>query len=142
MKRQIEVSEEIYSRLESLARGFDTPESVIERILDNYDQKLESNPPASFASPPRPIIRLNDQLELIFSPVDELKFKELLLKVKAAQIHMYKINGSKIVKTWRVKNFTESSNLKGNLLSGYLRGWREKGIYKAEVVIDDPNTAN
>jgi vacuolar-type H+-ATPase subunit I/STV1 len=29
---------------------------------------------------------------------------------------------------WKVDNFTQKSSLSGNLHSGYLRGWREKGI--------------
>lgn len=142
MRRQIDVSDEIYGRLESHARGFDTPENVIERMLNFYDQNNDPDIPVASFNPSRPITKLNEQLDLIFSPVDELKFKELLLKIKTAQIHIYKTDGSKVIKTWRVKNFTESSSLKGNLLSGYLRGWRERGIYKAEVVIDDRNTAS
>ena len=34
MTPQIQVSEELYSRLEKLAVGFDTPEGVIERLAD------------------------------------------------------------------------------------------------------------
>jgi len=29
---------------------------------------------------------------------------------------------------WKVDNFSQKSSLSGNLHSGYLRGWREKGI--------------
>lgn len=42
----IRISDELYGRLEALARGFDTPANVIERLLGNS----EPEPPASFAS--------------------------------------------------------------------------------------------
>jgi len=38
MSEVIRISEATYKRLESLARGFDTPGSVIERLLDFYEQ--------------------------------------------------------------------------------------------------------
>ena len=38
MSEVIRISEQTYSRLESLARGFDTPGNVIDRLLDFYDQ--------------------------------------------------------------------------------------------------------
>lgn len=38
MSPMIPVSGEVYSRLEKLAVGFDTPSNVIERLLNEYDQ--------------------------------------------------------------------------------------------------------
>lgn len=48
MSQVVRISETIYKRLESLARGFDTPGSVIERLLDFYKKsggKLDTPPP-------------------------------------------------------------------------------------------------
>jgi restriction system protein len=38
MSEVIRISEPTYNRLESLARGFDTPGNVIDRLLDFYEQ--------------------------------------------------------------------------------------------------------
>ena len=38
MSEVIRISEQTYNRLESLARGFDTPGNVIDRLLDFYDR--------------------------------------------------------------------------------------------------------
>ena len=35
----VRISEEVYSRLEQLAVGFDSPSSVIEKILDHYEKR-------------------------------------------------------------------------------------------------------
>lgn len=51
MSEVIRISESTYKRLESLARGFDTPGSVIERLLDFYE-RLHKNifpPPITHA---------------------------------------------------------------------------------------------
>lgn len=37
MKKTIDVTDAVYSRLERLARGFDTPSDVIARLLDSFD---------------------------------------------------------------------------------------------------------
>ena len=42
MSEVIRISESTYKRLESLARGFDTPGNVIERLLDFYE-RLQKN---------------------------------------------------------------------------------------------------
>ncbi len=48
MSEVIRISEQTYSRLESLARGFDTPGNVIDRLLDFYGQhhKREEGKPS------------------------------------------------------------------------------------------------
>jgi len=38
MSQVIRISESIYERLESMARGFDTPGNVIERLLEFYEK--------------------------------------------------------------------------------------------------------
>ena len=52
MSQVIRISESIYGRLESLARGFDTPGNVIERLLEFYE-KHHSSAPSPVKSPPR-----------------------------------------------------------------------------------------
>ncbi|MBM4137396.1 MAG: hypothetical protein FJ241_11270 [Nitrospira sp.] len=42
MSQVIRISESIYERLESMARGFDTPGSVIERLLEFYEKNHTS----------------------------------------------------------------------------------------------------
>lgn len=37
---------------------------------------------------------------------------------------------------WKVDNFTQKSNLSGNLHSGCLRGWREKGIVAIKLELN------
>lgn len=41
MNPKIEVTQDVYKRLERLVIGFDTPSNVIERLLDSYDRKEE-----------------------------------------------------------------------------------------------------
>jgi len=43
MSPMIPVSDEIYSRLEGLAVGFDTPSSVIERLIHEHDKNIEES---------------------------------------------------------------------------------------------------
>ena len=47
MSQVIRISESLYKRLESHAKGFDTPSSVLERVLNFYEAK-HSNLPQSF----------------------------------------------------------------------------------------------
>jgi hypothetical protein len=44
MSEVIRISESTYSRLESLAKGFDTPGNVIERLLDLYEGQVRVEP--------------------------------------------------------------------------------------------------
>ncbi|PCJ02014.1 MAG: hypothetical protein COB14_03115 [Alphaproteobacteria bacterium] len=117
MKQTIEVSTAIYSRLESLAEGFDTPEAVIARLLDNIEGKEDKKP------------------TLVFDPSDEDLFKHKLIEAKEAEVVLYKIDGTREVSRWKANSFSETSNLRGNLWSGYLRGWKSKGIKNAEFSI-------
>jgi hypothetical protein len=45
MSEVIRVSESTYRRLESLAKGFDTPGNVIERLVDFYERQVKVEPP-------------------------------------------------------------------------------------------------
>lgn len=116
----ITVSNEIYSRLEKLAFGFDTPERVIQRLLDNaesIDSKVTKNKPT-----------------LTFVP-DEIAFKNELLASKKAQVILHLQNGERDVLHWNAPRLQPSSNLRGNLWSGFLRNWKDKGIISAEFSV-------
>jgi len=120
----IRISDELYARLESNAVGFDTPSALIERLLDKCDGIEQVNLPESTKKP-----------ELIFQPTNEEQFKEQLLDKKQASVRLYKQNGSVENRTWNAERLSKSSNLRGNLWSGLLRGWKKKGIVKAEFSI-------
>lgn len=114
---KIEISQETFQRLEKLAVGFDTPDAVIQRLLDLKDGKKEVKP------------------ELVFWPADENKFKSELIQKKEAEVVIYKSDETREVNTWKANRFAPNSSLRGNIWSGPLRGWKEKGIVKAELNI-------
>ncbi|MEX3074100.1 hypothetical protein AB3Y13_20315 [Vibrio alginolyticus] len=117
MTHTIDITVETYSRLEKLAVGFDSPEAVIKRLLDKAEGKPETKP------------------TLTFIPEDEIEFKRELIKSKEAEVVLYKVDGTREVSRWNANRLTESSNLRGNLWSGLLRNWKEKGIQKAHFVV-------
>lgn len=125
MSTTIRISNHLYKRLESLAVGFDTPANVIERLLDNQ----------GLAPLPENTKSLKDKPSLHFFP-DEEKFKELLIHKKKAYVKIEMQNGQVQIEEWSAKRFSEDSNLRGNIWSGYLRGWKEKGIVKAVFAVD------
>ncbi len=120
MPTNITLSDEIYRRLEQLAVGFDTPERVIERLLDDAGNVSIG---AAISKP-----------SLSFVP-DEITFKNELIKHKKAQIVLHMNNGARDVLHWNASRFQPRSNLRANLWSGTLRNWKEKGIVSAELSI-------
>jgi len=122
----IRLSDDLYERLESFAVGFDTPAALIERLLDKCDG-IEKTVSSEASQKP----------ELIFNPEDEEQFKRRLLKQKKATVKLHKVDGSIENRSWNAERLSESSNLRGNLWSGLLRGWKKKGIVKAEFTIAD-----
>ena len=72
-------------------------------------------------------------LEIIYYPTDELSFKKLLLQTKRAYILLHMTHGTTALKEWNASNFGDDSNVGRNLRSGYLRDWKQKGIFKAEI---------
>jgi predicted CopG family antitoxin len=117
MSRTIQISDETYSHLEKLAVGFDTPEAVIVRLLGQAEGKPESKP------------------SLSFYPEDEVEFKRQLLDTKEAEVVIYKVDGSREINHWKASRLSNSSNLRGNLWSGPLRNWKDKGIQKVDLSI-------
>lgn len=124
MTRQIEISDETYERLAKMVIGFDSPENVISRLLNQAEGKTIQKP------------------ELFFEPESEDEFKVQLLKSKEAEITLYKNDGSREILYWNASRFKPESNLRGNLWSGQLRGWQQKGIVKAELIVLPAGTAD
>jgi len=135
MSQVIRISDELYQRLEEHASGFDSPSKVIERILDAYDGVIPS-PNDEASTSLEQGIQPSNSLEIIYVSATEDEFKQELLKSKRAFIKIYYTNGTSEIKQWNATKFNESSRLDGNLRSGYLRSWEKKGIYKAELSID------
>ncbi|ECK5634092.1 hypothetical protein ACYVL9_003354 [Vibrio fluvialis] len=116
----ISISDDVYGRLEALAVGFDTPERVIERLLDSAE---ESGSKSTGSKP-----------TLTFVP-DEPAFKNELIARKKAQVVLHLKNGDRDVIHWNASRFQPSSNLRANLWSGILRNWKDKGIVSAELSV-------
>jgi len=134
MGKVIRISNELYNRLEVHASGFDSPANVIERILDAFEgitPSSSSSRSSEFKKEIEPAI----SLDIVYHPDSEEDFKEQLLECKRAYINLYYTNGTSEIKEWNASRFSASSRVDGNLRSGYLRGWKERGIYKAELAI-------
>ena len=82
-----------------------------------------------------------NKLDINFFPEDKAQFKAFLLKEKQAWVLLYMDDGSKILHQWNAFRFTDKFIVLGNLRSGYLRDWRDKGIIRADIAInkDDLN---
>jgi len=129
MDYQIHLSGQNYCRLESHAKGFETPENVIERLLDHYEVSHKAGLPLAKIDSSRP-----DKLDLIIIPSDE-EFKKALIATQGAWICLKYIDGTQQVKYWSAKQFQSTSSLRGNLFSGHLRGWKRKGVCRAKIAI-------
>lgn len=129
----IRVSDATFKRLEALAKGFDTPGAVIDRLLDASDRESGRLAPSASEAKPEPLRRPT----LVFRPADETEFKERLLRRRLAKVVLHKADGSSETQVWRAERFSRTSNLRGNLWSGYLRGWETRGITRAEFTIQD-----
>jgi len=132
MSQVIRISNELYKRLEGLASGFDTPSNVIEMVLNAYEGVSFSKSSSHEINNITP----STKLEIIYFPNTEEAFKEKFLISKKAYIKFFYTNGETELKEWNSADFKGTSKVAGNLRSGYLRGWKEKGIVKAEVAID------
>lgn len=120
----IRISTDLYKRLESHAKGFDTPAGVLERALNVYEGKPEYQKDATnLTRMPKPT--------LSFHP-DEESFKQSLINRKMATVVLHHGNGESEERTWDASRFSEKSNLRGNIWSGFLRGWKDQNIVRAE----------
>ncbi|KZK75637.1 hypothetical protein PsAD46_05544 [Pseudovibrio sp. Ad46] len=117
MAKTIEVSDTTFSQLEKLATGFDRPDNVIQRLLLQTSAMPEKKP------------------KLIFDPRDEDEFKKRLLQNRYVEVTLNKVDGSREIHIWNADRFRDDSSLRGNLWSGYLRGWKKRSIISAELVV-------
>jgi hypothetical protein len=135
MSQVIRISDDLYKRLESHASGFDTPSNVIETILNAYEG-VSPKPNTNDNSTRTPETQPANNLDIIYFADSEEEFKQQLLTHKKAYIRLSYTNGESEIKEWAASRFSDSSRVDGNLRSGYLRGWKERGIFKAELSIN------
>lgn len=117
----IKIENSTLKRLESLAVGFDTPDAVINRLIDGAEGRPDIKP------------------TIVFNPSLESDFKEKLLEEKIAEVCIYSGDTSPVISIWNATKLTRTSNLKANLWSGLLRNWKSKGITKVELTVLDRN---
>ncbi|MBL3591825.1 MAG: hypothetical protein JMN24_18925 [gamma proteobacterium endosymbiont of Lamellibrachia anaximandri] len=135
MSQVIRISDELYKRLEALASGFDTPSNVIETILDAHEDITPNLKTRNNTSRSQGIQPANN-LDIVYFADSEEEFKKQLLINKKAYIKLSYTNDTSEIKEWNASRFSTTSRVDGNLRSGYLRGWKERGIYKAELAVN------
>lgn len=135
MSQVIRISNELYKRLEALASGFDTPSNVIKTILGAYED-MTPNLNISDNTSRSQEIQPARSLDIVYLADSEEDFKKLLLINKKAYIRLSYTNDPSEIKEWNASRFSTTSHVDGNLRSGYLRGWKERGIFKAELAVD------
>lgn len=120
---------------------------AIRRLLDNTN--VENQPPigqqhllnhnAEHLPHRRPeVVYLSDISDIannMDNPVSEEIFKQDILRTKLATVNLFYHDGRSEIKTWNVVNLSSNSSIKGNLNTGYLRGWRQKGIKKIVLTV-------
>ncbi len=90
--------------------------------------------PAATAIPPKPIFAGNTTIE--FVPPSEGQFRRLLLQKKIAKRTWVYQDGRSRTELWDAHNFTESSNLRGNIRStNHWRNRKETGLVKVILEI-------
>lgn len=134
MSPTIQVSAAIYKRLESHADGFDTPENVIERLLNSYDRATDPTGEAVMVSSTEE--ELLTRPEPVFYPEDIDEFKRQLLRLRQATHRITYQDGTSKLGVWNANRLDKSSSVLGNIYSGLLRDWKAKGIVRAEFAID------
>lgn len=123
--KKLEISTDTYNRLANHATGFETPENVIIRLLDAYE----------FVPGKKP--------ELSFIPENEDEFKQRLVESRLAHVELHLQDGTIETGNWNARSFSESSNLRANIWSGYLRNWEKRGIVSASFeVVHSDNSAD
>lgn len=125
----IRISSKLFKRLERHAKGFDSPGEVIGRLLDAYEGVDPSPYIQSVAG------EALSKPELNFFP-DEARFRSHLVAGKDGRVLIFHLDGTVEEKTWNSVRFKATSNLRANIWSGYLRGWRENQIVRAEFHAD------
>ena len=75
-------------------------------------------------------------MDIIYLENSEESFKQKLLHNKKAYIKLYYTNNTSEIKEWNASKFKNSSPISNNLRSGFLRSWKERGIFKAELIVN------
>ncbi|CAC9639031.1 hypothetical protein [uncultured Gammaproteobacteria bacterium] len=128
MSQVIRIEENLYQRLATYSKGFETPSQVINKMIDFYEMKNNIKPIIGLVKE-RP-----KSLEIIYYPNNDINnFKKLLIDKKMAYINIHKVSGESKIIEWNALRFKDSSDVENNLRSGYLRSWKDKGIFKAEL---------
>ncbi|CAC9617067.1 hypothetical protein [uncultured Gammaproteobacteria bacterium] len=128
MSQVIRIEENLYQRLATYSKGFETPSQVINKMIDFYEMKNNIKPIIGLVKE-RP-----KSLEIIYYPNNDINnFKKLLIDKKMAYINIHKVSGESKIIEWNALRFKDSSDVEKNLRSGYLRSWKDKGIFKAEL---------
>jgi hypothetical protein len=141
MKKTIEISTELYQRLGKIAQAFESEQSVIERLIDFYENEKNSdnialsNDTVIEQTQLLPITVYRSKLEEHYYPSNLNQFKLLLIETKKAWVKLSYVDGTVTVQEWNALRFSETSDVRGNLKSGYLRHWREKRIVRADIAI-------
>lgn len=110
----------------SCHRTYDTPVNGVARS----SQSSEPSPVTSSAR------RTDGVLPISLEPSDLAEFKRRLLITKKAEIVTYYANGAIERRDWKVRQFSASSNVQGNLRSRpeFRQGeWQRRGIVKVHV---------
>ena len=135
MSQVITISDELYKRLGAYVSGFDnTPSNVIEAILNAYEEQSPNIKP-NINAQSQSEVGPSHGLEISYEDGSEEAFKRRLLENKMAYIKLHYTNDTTEIKEWTASRFSPSSSVGGNLRSGYLRGWKRRGIFKAELSI-------
>ena len=134
----IQFNESICSRIALYAarHGIGWAEAIEDMLA-----KCEDNPnPASVATPPESAIaqsHLRSPKIICYLAngklVSERECQQALLAAKKGTVRIHYTNGGVVDNPWRITKLQQGSYLRGNLQSGRLRGWRAKGIVKAEI---------
>ncbi|MBI1216485.1 MAG: hypothetical protein GC185_11795 [Alphaproteobacteria bacterium] len=82
-----------------------------------------------------------ERVGLVFMPAGDTAFKKALLCRRKAYGRIFKRDGTFEDVIWNADSFRETSNLRGNIFSGYLRNWRERGIVRAVFAVNQSDLA-
>jgi hypothetical protein len=110
-------------------------ELILEKML-KYANYNRSENPSIEEHPKKSSINVENGGQLLFLPSEEV-FRENILKTHKANWTITYTDGTEKDGIWNANNITETSNIIGNIRSGYLRGWKEKGIVKAVFEVKD-----
>lgn len=138
-KITLKLDEGVCSRLAFYAakHGLGSWAEAIEDMLAKCEGTPAAPAPVAVAPKPatvRPYLRSPDVIYYSDGePVSERDCQMAIVAAGWATVHIHYADGRKEEKQWRATNLREDSYLRGNLNSGYLRGWRDKGIVKAEI---------